>query len=66
MHGAETRSQEITDQMHCWKCGNVLSLETEIDLYSGVNLQTFVCLICGRRWYGGRKPPVGAPIMRRQ
>jgi hypothetical protein len=58
MPDTETRSQDTTDQMHCWKCGGVLSPETEVDLYSGVSLQTFVCLICGRRWHGGKKSTV--------
>jgi RNase P subunit RPR2 len=39
--------------LRCWKCDSPLSPETAIDLRSGMSIQQYACLSCGRRWYGG-------------
>ena len=58
MPDTETRPTETIDRMRCWKCGEYLSPEAEVDLYSGVSLQTLVCLTCGRRWHSGDRRQV--------
>ena len=42
--------------MRCWKCDGTLSAETAIDLHSGLSVQVFLCMSCGRRWHGGENP----------
>ena len=42
--------------MRCWKCKGPLSSETAINMQTGVSIQQFVCLNCGRRWHAGDKP----------
>jgi len=42
--------------LRCWKCDSPLSPEMAIDLRSGIYIQQYACLSCGRRWYGGERP----------
>ena len=41
------------EKMRCWKCDGSLSPETAIDLHSGVSVELFLCISCGRRWHAG-------------
>jgi hypothetical protein len=42
--------------MRCWKCDGTLKPEEVVDLRSGMFIQQYACLSCGRRWYSGARP----------
>ena len=42
--------------MRCWKCDGTLNPEEAVDLRSGMIIQQYACLSCGRRWYAGERP----------
>jgi hypothetical protein len=42
--------------MRCWKCDGTLKPEEDVDPKSGMSIQQYACLSCGRRWYGGERP----------
>ena len=48
--------EPIRFPMRCWKCDGTLTPEEDVDLRSGMSIQQYACLSCGRRWYGGERP----------
>jgi hypothetical protein len=46
----DMKNPKIT--FRCWKCHCPLRPKDTTDLRSGVSIQQYVCLSCGRRWYG--------------
>jgi hypothetical protein len=42
--------------MRCWKCDGTLKPEEAVDLRSGMFIQQYACLSCGRRWHSGARP----------
>ena len=42
--------------MRCWKCDGTLKPEEAVDPRSGMFIQQYACLSCGRRWHGGERP----------
>jgi hypothetical protein len=48
--------------MRCWKCDGPLTPDEDVDLRSGMSIQQYACLSCGRRWYSRERavPAIGA------
>ena len=47
--GADQRDKQ------CWKCSGALKAATIVHMQTGVVIQQFVCMACGRRWPAGVK-----------
>ena len=47
--GADRRDRQ------CWKCSGALKAATIVHMQTGVVIQQFVCMACGRRWPAGVK-----------
>ena len=40
---------------HCYKCKGLLKTDTIVHIPTGVVIQQFVCVVCGRQWPAGVK-----------
>jgi len=43
-------------RVHCKKCQGTVRAETAIDRLSGLVIQQYVCINCGRRWHADNEP----------
>jgi hypothetical protein len=55
-HRPGSHVEETRFPMRCWKCDATLKLEEAVDHRSGMFIQQYACLSCGRRWYSGERP----------
>ena len=55
-HLAKGVTAMTTVRLHCQKCQGAFRAEVAIDPLSGLVIQQYVCINCGRRWHADQEP----------